>query len=308
MPDNVESQRLGNRRETPYASRARYYTVNEAFSIKQPPVPRHVFVAERDRAFDAATGTALIPLDLSAAIGAPAPASTPLILAAYLRLKTGRPFSARLPATAETYYVISGAGRSRNGAAEIAWQPGDVFVFPGGGETVHAAGLEDAVLYCLTDQPALAFAHAAPVGAEAAAVEAVHYPAEEIAAAVERTHLLTSDTDPGKATLLSSARMQARRTLTPTFTLALNTLEPGKTQRPHRHNAVALTLPIDCQGCYSLIEGERVDWQPYAVMVTPPAEEHTHINAGSKLMTSLVVQDGGLHYYTRTMGFAFTDM
>ncbi len=51
--------------DTVHTRRAIYYTPTQnAFSAKLPKVPSHVFLAERDRAFDPATGTALIELDL----------------------------------------------------------------------------------------------------------------------------------------------------------------------------------------------------------------------------------------------------
>ena len=63
-----EGERTG-RADTPYTRRARYFDSSNAFALKYPPVPCHQFLAERDRALDPATGTALIPLDLSASLG-----------------------------------------------------------------------------------------------------------------------------------------------------------------------------------------------------------------------------------------------
>jgi gentisate 1,2-dioxygenase len=56
---------------------------------------------------------------------------------------------------------------------------------------------------------------------------------------------------------------------------------------------------------YSVIEGNRLDWQQYALMITPPAELHEHHNEGDDMMLSLVVQDGGLYFRCRTIGFSF---
>ena len=86
---------------------------------------------------------------------------------------------------------------------------------------------------------------------------------------------------------------------------AINTLEPGKDQRAHRHNGVAITLALEGEGVYSLIENERVDWVSGAAQVTPATELHSHHNRGTKRMRSLVIQDEGLHYYTRTPGFSW---
>jgi quercetin dioxygenase-like cupin family protein len=42
-------------------------------------------------------------------------------------------------------------------------------------------------------------------------------------------------------------------------------------------------------------------------MITPPGAPHSHHNEGDELALFLIVQDGGLHDHTRTMGFASTD-
>jgi gentisate 1,2-dioxygenase len=110
---------------------------------------------------------------------------------------------------------------------------------------------------------------------------------------------------PGKSVNLGNAALEGSRTTTPTFTLALNSLLPGEAQRGHRHNAVAVTLVLAGEGCYSLIDGERVDWEPHTVMITPPTAFHSHHNDGKELALFLIVQDGGVYYHCRTMGFSF---
>src|SRR5687767_12752255 len=87
------------RADTPYTRRARYFDSGNAFALKYPPVPCHQFLAERDRALDAATGTAVIPLDLSAQLGTDFPATTPLILTRYLRIRAGDELTTRLKAS-----------------------------------------------------------------------------------------------------------------------------------------------------------------------------------------------------------------
>jgi gentisate 1,2-dioxygenase len=110
---------------------------------------------------------------------------------------------------------------------------------------------------------------------------------------------------PGKSVNLGNAGIEAQRTTTPTFTLAMNSLLPGEAQRGHRHNAAAVTLVLEGEGCYSLIDGERVDWEPHTVMITPPAAFHSHHNGGARAALFLIVQDGGLYYHCRTMGFSY---
>ena len=294
--------------DTPYQRRARYFDSSTAFALKYPPVPCHQFLAERDRALDPATGTAVIPLDLSARLGTEFPATTPLILTRYLRICARDTLRTRLKASGELYYVISGSGETRNGADRIAWGPGDVFCLPGGGESAHLAGDADCVLWLITNEPELAFEHLEPPAPGNAVTGAVHYPAAEIAHQLRRVgERLKGQRAAGLALVFSSADQARARNVLPTLTLAVNQLPPGDFQRPHRHNSAAVTLSIQGENCYSLIGGERIDWQEHAVMVTPPGDVHSHHNDGDAQMICLIVQDGGLYYHCRTMGFEFAE-
>ena len=89
VEESWEEGERARRADTPYTRRARYFDSSNAFALKYPPVPCHQFLAERDRAFNPATGTAVIPLDLSDRLGTEFPATTPLILTRYLRIRAG---------------------------------------------------------------------------------------------------------------------------------------------------------------------------------------------------------------------------
>jgi gentisate 1,2-dioxygenase len=294
--------------ESAYTARARYFDSGNAFALKYPPIPCHQFLAERDRALDPASASGVIPLDLSAPMAMDGPATTPLILTSYVRIRAGESLSTRLKASGEIYYVIAGSGETSKGADTIAWGPGDVFCLPGGGETRHRASDQDCVLWSISNEPQLAFEHLEPAAPENAVTGAVHYPAAEIEHQLARVaRKLAGSKIAGLALMFSSADQEQRRNILPTLTLGMNQLPPGDSQRPHRHNSVAVTLNIRCKGCYSMIDGKRVDWQPHAVMVTPPADVHSHHNEGDEPMTCLIVQDGGLHYHCRTMDFRYAD-
>jgi gentisate 1,2-dioxygenase len=297
-----------SRADTPYTERARYFDSGNAFALKYPPVPCHQFLAERDRAFDPATGTALIPLDLSDRLGLDFRATTPLILTCYARIRAGERLTTRFKASGELYYVLRGRGRTVNGADTIAWGPGDVFCLPGGGESAHLADAEDGVLWAITNEPELAFEHLEPPAPGNQVTRAVHYPADEIHDQLQRVaKKLEGEKIAGLALVFSSVDQAQQRNVLPTLTLAVNQLPPGEVQRPHRHNSAAVTLSIQGEGCYSTIGGRRVDWQKDAVMVTPPGDVHSHHNDGAEWMSCLIVQDGGLHYHCRTMDFRFAD-
>jgi len=292
--------------DTP-VGRARYYSPANIFKVERPAIPQHIFADERDQAIAPTTTTDWITLNISAQIGLTTPATTPLMLARYARIRAGESLTGSFPASGEFYYVIQGAGQATKGAESFPWQDGDVFSLPGGGETILTAGADDAVLFQTTNEPELAFHGLATPAPEDAPAQAVRYPLADILAQMEAVRE-AQKADPnasGMALHLTSEKDGQADAAHPTIKLAMNALGPGNVQRPHRHNSVALTLPIQAQGVYSVIEGNRLDWQQYALMITPPAERHEHHNEGDEMMLSLVVQDGGLYFRCRTIGFSF---
>ncbi|MBI2154695.1 MAG: cupin domain-containing protein [Candidatus Rokubacteria bacterium] len=292
--------------ETPYTQRARYYSSGDAFNIKLPRIPAHVFLAERDRALDPATPTGLITLDLSGTLGCGFPATTPLILARYAPIRAGDALTTHFAATGEICYVMAGSGETVCGADALTWETGDVFCLPGGNAVTHLAGAADCLLWIVTNEPQLAFEGAQPPAPGSAPIQTVHYPGEEIRRQLEVIHRLPAEkTMTGKAVVFANASLNGQRTCLPSLTLALNSLLPHESQRAHRHNAVAVTLVVQGQQCYSMVGGTRVDWQEHAVVITPPADVHSHHNEGDQLALFLIVQDAGLHYHCRTMGFSY---
>jgi gentisate 1,2-dioxygenase len=293
-------------RDTPHTRAALYYTPPNSFTFSLPRVPCHRFVAERGRAVGAG-GTSLIPLDLSQQLDLDTPATTPLMLMRYARIAAGGTLTTTFKASGEIYYVIAGSGQTQSGAERIAWHTGDVFCLPGGFQNVHTAAGEGALLYIATNEPQLAFERAEPPRPGHAAVALVHYPAEELARQLKELCVVRGRKDiAGKAVLLTSQAMQKTRTCFPTLSVGLNIFEPGDSQIPHRHNAAAVTLCISAKpGAHSLIDDARVDWEDNLVLVTPPGAAHGHHNQSDKPMVGLVIQDGGLYYHTRAVGFSF---
>ena len=136
----------------------------------------------------------------------------------------------------------------------------------------------------------------------------VHYRGAEIARQLKLLQDIGRDeATAGIAVLFSSDRQEANRNILPTMTLAMNALPPGTSQRAHRHNAAALMLLIRSEGAYSLMDGKRKNWSPWATTVTPPVSVHSHYNGGDEQAMFLVVQDGGLFYHLRAMGFSFAE-
>lgn len=297
------------RANTEAQRRARFFNSANAFNLKLPAVPRARFDEARDAAFADGAPSGPYPMDQSAVIGCPFPATTPLVLAHYLRVTGGDTVTTAFAASGEVIYVIAGSGATSVGGDTLTWGPGDVLVLPGGQTVAHtASGDAPAVLWVVTNEPVLAFEGLRPPAPGEARIDPVHYPAEEIARQIDvLTGLPEQENQAGVALIFSSERTADSRNAMPSMTLAMNTLAPGQHQRPHRHNAAAITLCVDGPGCFSMIDGHRIDWSPFSTMVTPPGEVHSHHNGGASHARFLIVQDGGWHYHARTMGFEFED-
>jgi gentisate 1,2-dioxygenase len=304
----MEDQAVATRdvAQTPYARRARYNTAENGFAFAWPAVPARQFLAERDRAFAANTPTGMIPLDQSSDLTTSYPATTPTLLARYIKIRAGESLRTDFVASGELYYVMHGAGESSNAGETIVWVEGDVFCFPGGATTVHNAAAIDCLLFVATNEPLLSFEGLRAPAPGKAVVEATHWPAQEINRQFEAVwqRPITPNTT-GHSVQFTSAALAPSFNTIPTINSAINSLAPGADQRPHRHNGVAITLAIHGEGIFSKIDGQRVDWSDGAAMITPAAALHSHHNRGTRRMRSLVIQDEGLHHYTRTAGFSF---
>ena len=289
-------------------TRARYFNSGNAFMLELAPVPNAVFTDEPAQALDPSSPTGLTACDASTDLQCPFPATSPLVLARYARVCAGESLTMHFEASGALHYVIQGYGVTEAAGEQVEWGPGDVFVTPGGIALTHRAGEQACVLWTVTNEPQLAFEHLRSPPPGQAPTEIVHYPAAEIARQIELLYAVGGDEQiSGTALIFSSDRQEAGRNVLPTLTLGMNTLAPGVTQRPHRHNSVAVSLVVRGQGCYSMIDGERKDWAPWATTITPPTSVHSHHNVGTEQAMFLIEQDGGLYYHTRATGFEFVD-
>ena len=263
---------------------------------------------EQRRALASDCPTGLIPLDISGMLGTAYPATTPLLLARYVVVRAGESLDHAFAATGEIFYVARGNGCSKSGGTRIDWREGDAFVFPGAGKTSHEAAA-NSVLVCFTNEPELAYAGVRPPKAASnAVIKPAHFDGRVVDQKLGVVHQRTGAQETaGKSVIFSTTPLQGMRTILPSVTAAVNTLEPGGDQRAHRHNAAALTLAIESEGVHSKVAGKRINWIPFGVMITPPQAEHSHHNRGPRMMKSFVVQDGALYYQLRNPGFAWTE-
>jgi quercetin dioxygenase-like cupin family protein len=264
-----------------------------------PPVPTWVFKDERLRAFSPDTPTSLIPLDLSDRLHVASPATTPSMLACYIRVRCKEQLTTHFSAGTEFYYVIHGEGRTSWDQEEIFWKSGDAFFLPGGHKVLHTSNNNDCLLYVLSDEPLATFLNLT-ASIRDDSLKAVHYLAEEVNAF--QSEMLHETKESGVVHFGIEAQI-VHGSFFPTWKWMI----PGEQQIPHRHAAAAIQLFIGGTKSYSMIDGERVDWQDYTVAVSPPGSLHSHHNDGEDLGIYLVTQDFPLHKHLRTYWYEEPD-
>jgi len=286
--------------------RARYFNSANAFNVKLPPVSAVVFRDPLQQAMSPESATEFFVCDQADSLACPHPATTPLMLARYARIRAGESLAASFTASGSMWHVISGAGTVAQDDTLIEWTAGDTFYLPGAMSAVLQAGSAPAVLWVVTDEPLCAHTGLRP--SPPAGQAAVHFSAEIVADQIARIHQTEADAGTsGMAVVFSCEALENHRNLMPTLTLSLNTLSPHASQQPHRHNSAALTLVLSGEDCHSTIDGTAYPWTRWTTLVTPPGAVHSHHNAGDARADFLIAQDGALYYYARTMGFAFLE-
>jgi gentisate 1,2-dioxygenase len=287
------------------AARATFYAPELAFDRPVPKVPAAVFLNERDLAFADGARTGAIDLDQSDALGCDWPATTPTMLARYLVVGAGELLEQKAAASGLTHYVLRGTGSTQCVGETFDWEQDDAFCLPGGQPTTFRAETR-AIILQVGNEPELAYLRASPLGARG--LRPTLFRAAETQRQMDAVHERTGEQlAAGKSVIFLSEQMAERRVTTPTILSSINTLEPGGDQRAHRHSSAALTLGLACEGVYSMVDAERIDWHPGTVIVTPPGAVHSHHNRGPAMMKSFVAQDTGLHAQLRTTNFAWAD-
>ncbi len=259
--------------------------------------------------------TRTLPLDSSVSLGVIGPATTPSLCANFVHIGPGDAHVTDVNATSQLFFVMRGTGSTRLGdGTEYAWHTGDLFTLPARSRAQHAAA-EDAALYWVHDGPLLRY-----LGVEA------HEPRFSPTIYRRAEIMQTLDTiirDPSSATanrlsvLLGSRLFPQTMTITHVMWAMFGLLPVGAVQAPHRHQSVAIDLVVDAKpGCYTLVgksldkegrvaEGQRFDWHPSSVFVTPPGLWHSHHNESGFPAHVLPIQDAGLHTHLRTLDIRF---
>jgi gentisate 1,2-dioxygenase len=228
--------------------------------------------------------TRIIPFDLSKQMDIDYPASSPNLIASFIRICENEEIDSDAVATSQAFYVIRGSGKSVSEHGEIAWSEGDLFVLPACESPVKHISTADSALYWVNDQPLLNYLQAKPSGKK---FRPTLFRKEKMLAEVERIKHQPGAEHRNRMGILLGNKITegSTKTLTHTLWSLLNVLPAGDAQRPHRHNSVALDLCVGAEDAgdkvYTLM-GPELDeegwvknpvkclWKTGAVFSTPP--------------------------------------
>ncbi|ATH92561.1 cupin [Bacillus glycinifermentans] len=275
------------------------------------PVPIKEFGPELYRSGE----TQIIPLDISNELKTDYPASSPSLLAHFIKIRTGDTINTKPNATSELYYVIEGAGTTVSCGETIEWHKGDFFTLPAGSISRHTA-FEDASIYYITDSPLLRYLG---VNAAEARFKPTLYTAEQAKAKLaEAANAPDARFRNRISILLNNDIFDQTLTITHVLWAMFGIVPPGSSQAPHSHKSVALDfVAYAAPGTYTLVGNKidpetkeiidpvKVEWVTGKSFITPPGLWHSHHNESNEAAYIIPIQDAGLQTYLRTLDIQF---
>jgi len=258
--------------------------------------------------------TRVIELDISNVLGTAYPASSPSLLANYVRICAGEHIQTHAQATSEVFFVMRGSGKTITHEGVIHWQQGDTFTLPCNSGVRHEAD-SDTALYWTHDAPLLQFLGVLP--SEPRFKPAFYDHADMHAEVDALRDIAIREKRNRVGIILGNKACTASKTITHDMWSLFNLLPAGAVQKAHRHNSVALDLAVSAgENTYTLI-GPNIDehgdiinpvkamWASNTVFITPPGWWHSHHNESGEDAYVFPVQDAGLHTYLRTLDIQF---
>ena len=274
----------------------------------------------------------IIPFDLSKELNIPYTATSPNLLASFIRIIENESVNCNACATSHAFYIIKGFGNCNiPDYGNIDYNEGDMIVIPEtisnrftSNDIVFTSLKENTAIYWINDEPLLKYLNVIPNSKSFQPtlfrkntmldrIEEISH--EENAEHKNRLGVLLGN----KATQSIENGGTGTLTLTPTLWSLLNVLPANKFQKPHRHNSIALDLCVSGggDGVYTLMGPELDDngnvknpvkctWENGSVFVTPPGWWHSHHNDTNTEAYVLPIQDAGLYTYQRTLNIEFS--
>src|SRR5246500_2871266 len=300
-----------------WADDARYFEYSKAAnpigSGHAPQVPIRQFGPEIY--MDQPTG--VVPLDLSRELCIKSGAATsPALLANFLRIRAGEQIDTAINATSQLYYVLYGRGFVAVDGRLVKFEKGDFLTLPAGARSVFYADAETA-MYWVHDAPLLRYQG---VEAREPKFRATKFRRSDAVAKLEEIASRPGANEKSRVSvLLANQNQEQTLTITHVLWAMFGVLPPQQEQRPHRHQSVALDLILDAppSGCYTLlgtrldergdiVDPIRVDWQGGGGLPPPPGTWHAPHHQNQHPAHLIPVQDAGLQTHLRSLDIKFT--
>ena len=285
--------------------------VKEYMSAVNPPMPK-IDVIDYPSTLHAEGPTRIIPFDLSKQLETQYPATSPNLMASYIKISQGDTIKTETAVTSQMFYVIRGSGRTQMKHGTIEWKEGDLFTLPSVPDALHTA-TSDTAIYWVNDAPLLNYLGANP-GVER--FQPVLYTKERLAKELEIVRKEAAGRN-RTGFLLSNPNFPHTMTLTHTLWALYNVLPAGVVQKPHRHNSIALDFCVSAgPNTYTMIgkdiddNGEIINpvkamWTPGSAFITPPGWWHSHHNESDEDAIVLPIQDAGIIMNMQVLDFQY---
>ena len=245
--------------------------------------------------------------------------TTPNLLASFIKLMPKQSIelnnnqNIEFNATSHMFYIIKGNCSIHIDNDEKTVNSGDILISPCFNlMTIKNLSEEELQIYYVNDSPLLNYLGSK---ADKKIFKAVIYSNEFL---IQQLNELSDKNNNRKGILLSNKDTEELgiNTITPVLWALYNELPPKTTQKPHKHNSVALDLCIKCsdsENVYTLIgdtldengniiNPKKVSWKEGSMFITPPGLWHSHNNDGDTYTYVLPIQDAGLLLYQRILG------
>lgn len=258
--------------------------------------------------------TGIIELDLSEKIGTPYPATSPNLLANYIRIQKNGSIKSAANSTSEVFFVMRGSGHTEIESGVLEWKQGDAFTLPMNNGVIHHAD-EKAAICWVHDAPMLNYIGAVPSKPR---FQPAFYSKEYLNGEIARIRETGVQENRNRnGIILGNPASDKTRTITHSMWALYNWLPKGAIQKPHRHNSVAIDLAVYAKPDVYTMIGKEIDgegniinpvkaiWNTNTVFVTPPGWWHAHYNESDEDAYVFPIQDAGLQTYMRTLDIRF---
>jgi gentisate 1,2-dioxygenase len=247
--------------------------------------------------------------------------TTPNLLASFIKLlNQDSPIeldNIQYNASSHLFYIIKGNASIHIDNEDHLVYSGDILISPCFNSLkIKNMGEEELQIYYINDSPLVNYLGSK---AQKKIFKSAIYKNEFL---LQKLNDLSNPNNNRKGILLSNKDTEELgvNTITPILWALYNELPPKTTQKPHKHNSVALDLCIKCsdsENIYTLI-GDKLDengnivnpkkvfWKEGSMFITPPGAWHSHNNDGDTYAYILPIQDAGLLLYQRILGIVLT--